>query len=109
MNLEDYLNEYKALTLDIMEKVNKDGMIEYLVNERQMVLDKIKNMNFLQAEIKKITDSLNIVQLDRELDLLVKKEKVATRKKIERLKKMKNANMQYMSIGYVPSKFNKHM
>ena len=43
------------------------------------------------------------------MELLIKKEKVATKRKIEKLKNMKNANMQYMSIGYIPSNFNKHI
>lgn len=109
MKLDECLMEYRALTLDIMEKVNEDGIIEYLFNERQYILDEIRKLSFSKEEINRMVESLNIIQLDTELNLLMKKEKVNTRRKMENLKKMKNANMQYMSIGYVPSKFTKEM
>lgn len=107
MGLEEYLNEYKALTLDIMERVNIDGSIGYLVNERQEVLNRIEDLDVTQSEIKKITDSLNLIKLEEELNLMIKKEKVNIKRKIENLKKMRNANIKYKSIGYVPSRFDK--
>ncbi len=108
MELEKYLNEYKALILDIMERVNTDGSIGYLVEERQVILDKIVTMNFDRESIRKISEILDLLNLEKELNLLILKEKKSTKRKIENIKKMHNANMKYNAIGYVPSIFNKH-
>ena len=107
MDLEEYLKEYKALTLDMMERVNIDGSIGYLVNERQEILDKIEALNFTNSEIKTISESLNLIKIEEELNLMIKKEKVNVKRKIENLKKMRNANLKYNTINYIPSLFNK--
>lgn len=107
MNLEEYLREYKTLTLHIMERINIDKSVVYLLDERQVILDKITELNEDKIKIKHISESLNLVELEKELNLITKKELVNTKIKIENLKKMRNANMKYNSIGYVPSKFNK--
>lgn len=109
MNLEEYLIEYKALTLDMMERIDIDDSILYLMEEREIVLDSISKIDFDQSELKEISDRLNLVQLEKELNLLIKKETVSTKRKIENLKKMKNANLKYTAIGYVPPRFNKEM
>lgn len=109
MDIEVCLSEYKALTLDIMERTNTDGLIEYLINERQQLLNEILKLEYLEDEIKKIADSLNIIQLEKELEILIKKEKVNTKKKIENLKKMRVANIKYMSMPYMPSMFSKEI
>lgn len=107
MDLEEYLKEYKALTLDIMERVNIDGSIGYLVNERQEILDKIKFLGFDKSDIKGIGESLNLIKLEEELNLMIKKEKINVKRRIENLKKMRSANMKYNAINYIPSFFNK--
>ncbi|WP_294400636.1 hypothetical protein [uncultured Clostridium sp.] len=109
MELEEYLREYKALTLDIMERAGEDGSIEYLLDEREEILNKIKKINFEQAKLELICNKLNLVDLEEELSLFIKKEIVNTKKKMEKIKKMHAANMKYVSIGYVPSRFNKQM
>lgn len=107
MDLEQCLIEYKALTLDIMERINIDESVVYLLEERQVVLDKIIELNKDTSKFKYICESLNLFELERELNLITKKELVNTKIKIESLKKMRSANLQYNSIGYIPSRFNK--
>ncbi|ENZ31476.1 hypothetical protein HMPREF1084_02995 [Clostridium butyricum 60E.3] len=109
IKLEEYLREYKALTLDIIERVNEDGSIGYLLDERQVILEEIKKSDFEESDIKRICNNLNIVELEKELNICINQEIVNTKRKMSNLKKMKTANMNYASIGYVPSRFNKHM
>lgn len=109
MKLDECFREYKALTLDIIERANEDGSIEYLLDERQVILDEIKNGNFEKSDINIICNNLKIVELEKELNICINKEIVNTKRKMENLKKMKTANMNYVSIGYVPPRFNKQM
>lgn len=109
MNLEKYLFRYKELTLRIMKRTKDDGIIGYLVEERQQILDEINNVGFNKSDLRTICEELDILNLEKELDVLIKKEIKSTKESMNQLKKMHSANMQYMSIGYVPSKFNKQM
>ena len=109
MNLEEYLNNYKELTLSMMERVKIDGSIQYLVEKREYILEQIKSGIFSDEEVKSMGKKLNLDVLEKELDLLVKQEIVDTKKQIQKLKRAHSANMQYASIGYIPSSFNKKM
>lgn len=109
MELEEYLKEYKALTLDIMERANEDGSIGYLLEEREELLNNIKKNNYNQLEFKRICSELKLVELEKELNSYIRKEIVNSKNKMEKIKKMHNASMKYSAIGYAPSRFNKKM
>ncbi|ALP89498.1 hypothetical protein [Clostridium butyricum] len=109
MELKEYLYEYKGLTLDIMERANEDGNIEYLLIEREQILNKIKASNFEQSEFEMFCNELKLVELEKEVNLVIKKEIISSKNKMEKLKKVHSASMKYSAIGYVPSRFNKQM
>ena len=109
MELEEYLKEYKALTLDIMERANEDGSIGYLVDERKIVLDKIIYGHFNQSDIYRICERLKITELENELNKCIKEGIANTKMKINKLRKMKNANIKYTSIGCVSPLFDKNI
>lgn len=107
MTLEGYLKEYKALTLDLMEKINTSGNIRYLVEEREEILTAINNSNFDEDEIKRIGKELNLIELEKQMKKMLEFEKTNIKRKIANLKKMQQGNNGYMSIGYVQPRFNK--
>ncbi|BCZ48628.1 hypothetical protein psyc5s11_46950 [Clostridium gelidum] len=107
MNLNEYLEEYRTLTLDLMDKIREDGEIDILIEKREDILKSINNINFDKEEIKKIGDSLKLLELEEELEILAKKEKVKVKKEIENLKKIKQANTNYNSIENKSRVFNK--
>lgn len=109
MNVEEYLIEYKELTLYMIERVKIDTSIEYLVEKRQKILDALSESSFSKDEIKSVGNSLGLASLESELIRTVTKEKIDVKRKIETLKRTSNANMKYKTIGYVPSIFNKKM
>lgn len=100
MNLRDYLLEYKALTLDILEEIDGYGDIIFLSKKREEIIEKIKDAGFLKDEIRNITEELGIVELEYDLKSAVEKEKVKVKREIVNLKKRKSANMRYTSSTY---------
>ena len=98
MNLSEYLEEYRILTLELIDKIKKDEEVDILIKERENILKSISNSNFDKAEIKKIGNSLKLLELEEELENSAKKEKVKIKQQIENLKKAKQANMQYNSL-----------
>lgn len=98
MNLSEYLEQYRILTLELIDKIKKDGEVDILIEQRENILKSIMDFNFDKAEIKKIGNSLNLLELEKELENSVKKEKFKIKQQIETLKKAKQANMQYNSF-----------
>lgn len=105
-----YLEEYKSLTLDIMESLNGLGNIKRFLLERDRVLEEINKLEADEEDIKIIGEELKLKELEDEMQLAVKKEKVRIKTKIANLKRMKNGNMKYASsmVNYtVYNGFNK--
>lgn len=109
MDLEEYLIRYKEVTLRMMRRAKDDGRIEHLVEERQQILDKINNNGFDKMYLKFVCNDLGLLILEKELNHFIKKEIKSTKESMAKLKKMHTANMQYHSIGYIPSRFNKEI
>lgn len=98
MNLSEYLEEYKSLTLNLIDNIKKGEEIDSLIKQRENILTSINNLNFDKEEIKTIGDSLKLLELEDELQNSAKKEKIKLKKQIEVLKKSRQANINYNSI-----------
>ncbi|GEQ17797.1 MULTISPECIES: hypothetical protein [Clostridium] len=109
MTLEEIFKKYRELTLQIMDRVKIDGSIKYLLEKRGELLESIRKSDFSQDEIISAGKSTGIIELEKELNELVKNEQIDIKRKIKNLRTMHAANMQYTAIGYVPSNFNKKM
>lgn len=107
MNLHEYLEEYRALTLDLMDEIQQNGEINSLLEEREYIINSINSLDFNKEEIKNIGNSLNLVKLEEELQILYKKEKVKVKKQIENIKKSKQINTNYNNIENIARVFNK--
>ncbi|ETI89125.1 MAG: hypothetical protein Q607_CBUC00182G0105 [Clostridium butyricum DORA_1] len=107
MNLYEYLEEYRALTLDLMDEIQKNGQISSLLEEREYIIKSINSLNFDKEEIKTIGNSLKLGKLEAELQLLYKKEKIKVKKRIENIKKARQINTNYNSIENTARVFNK--
>jgi hypothetical protein len=98
MNLSEYLEEYRVLTLELIDNIKKDGEVDILIEQRENILKSINDLNFDEEEIRKIGNALNLLKLEKELENSVRKEKVKIKQQIETLKRSKQANMQYNSL-----------
>lgn len=107
MNLHEYLEEYKALTLVLIDEVKKGDELNYLIKKREDILKSINNLNFDKEEIKTIGNSLKLLELEEELQNSVEKKQVKIKKQIETLKKARQANTNYNSIENKARVFNK--
>ena len=109
MNLRKYLEEYRALTLDLMDEIQKDGEISSSLEKREFIITSINSLNFDKEEIKTIGNSLNLGKLEAELQLLYKKEKVKVKKQIENMKRARQINTNYNTIENVVRVLNKNI
>ncbi|MBC2455907.1 flagellar protein FliT [Clostridium beijerinckii] len=95
MNLYECLNEYKNITLELINKVSNDQELQKLLEMRAEIIDQIGKSNFSKVEFKELVSSLNILELDKELQDLVKQEKVKTRNQIDNIRKIRIARRNY--------------
>lgn len=107
MNLNEYFKEYRALTLDIMDEIQKNGNVISLIEEREKIINEINNGDFDKEEIKMIVNSLGLLKLEEELQVMYKKEKVKVKKQIENVKRARKVNDNYNNIGNVARVLNK--
>ena len=96
MNLYECLENYKAITLELIEKIKQDNdEFEEFIDKRSEVLENIKNLNFSSEEFKKIVNSLDLLRLDEELVRLMKVEQVKIKSKMDVIKRGRQAAKNY--------------
>lgn len=95
MNLRQLLEEYKKLTLILIEKAKNGEELEEEINKSNNILKEIKKLNYKEEDIKNILKEFNIPELENELSLTIKKEMVKIKKQIEAMRNAKKARKMY--------------
>ena len=98
MKLYDELSEYKELTISMINKVENNEEFEELIEERQKIIENLKQLKFTRNEIKQYVDELDIFQSDKKLTDLILKEKKKIHEELVDVKKRKMAQNQYNSF-----------
>ena len=106
MDLDECLETYKAITLELIEKTKHGEDLEGLLAQRSKVINEIGNIDFSKEELKNKISDLLILELDSELQTLVKAEKIKTKKQIDALRKNREARKNYGKIQEKPNFFS---
>lgn len=107
MDLCECLDKYRVLTLELMDAVQKDLDVDCLIKKREDILNSINSLKFDKQEMKELGNSMNLLELEEELQNLVKKEKIKVKKQIENIKNGRNVNTNYNGVVNVARIFNK--
>lgn len=107
MQLEKNLQDYRELTVKLIDSIDNVDEIESLINEREEIINKINLTQYDNIEFKKIAAELNLAQLEEELVNKLKREKVNARARLENVRKLKMARMRYNKEEGSPVFFNK--
>lgn len=97
MNLQECLEEYKNLTLELIESVQSDKDLSLLIEKRDNILKVIHELKFNNEEFQKVAADFKIVELNDELLTLVSKEKAKAKEKLEISKRSRMARRNYIS------------
>lgn len=95
MNLDECLEKYKNITLELIYKTKHGEDLEKLINKRENMIKELRNINCSKEDIKEKLDTLNIMELDKELQKLVNQEKIKTKEQIDNLKKARSLRKSY--------------
>lgn len=106
MTLYNCLEEYKNLTLELIEKIKLEENADESLKKRAYILKKIENFTFDKEEYKDIIDSLNILNLENEAQKLIETKRGKIKNQINTLKKNRVARNQYMNSKESPTYFS---
>jgi hypothetical protein len=98
MDLYECLHAYKTITLKLIDKTKHGEILEELLDKREQIIKKMGNINFSKEEFKNISSSLGLLELDNELQTLVKAEKIKTKNQIDILRKTREARKNYNNV-----------
>lgn len=108
--LKSNLEKYKELTLKLIASMETEdfGELDYLLEERQGIINAIEELNYDSKIFKQISLKLDLMLLQKKLTELVKMKKNEVKNEIERLGELKVANKSYKKKFVVDSLyFNK--
>nr|WP_321023697.1 DNA repair protein Rad50 [Clostridium neonatale] len=106
MNLDELLKEYKEITVDMIEKVNKDETISTLLEKRQSILNDISVLDINKIEIQRIIEELKINEFEEKLSNLIKNKMLETKKEIKNIKQSQIAYKKYADFNGNPVIFS---
>lgn len=95
MNLEKSLQEYKLLTLKLINSVENIDEVENLIKARQDIIDKIQQGEYDKNHFKEVAEKLGLSNIEEELIGKVKKEKVKAKIGLDNARKLKQARNIY--------------
>lgn len=93
------LEEYKKTVEELIESMKKDGELpDLLLEKKKSILLEIKEAGYDPQDIKNSVEELNILVLENELELAIKKEMVNIKKKIENIRTSRLARDNYRNL-----------
>lgn len=107
MIMEEYLEEYKTITLNLMNNNISISQINSFISKREEIIKILSESSFNKEAIKKNIELLNLLELEEQLKTSIKKEMVRIQEELARLKKVKQANTQYNNFENRARIFNK--
>ena len=95
--INDLVKEYKNISSKILLELDKQGFLnlENLLSEKDVVLEKIKELNLESNEIKEILEKENILELDKKIIEKISIMKNESKEEMKKVSKQKQANTSY--------------
>lgn len=98
ITLETQLEEYKKVILNLIESAKAGEGLSELLNKKKNILKEIEEAGYDKNEIQEYVKKLEILELENELQLTIKKEMVTIKKKIENFRTAKKARQNYRNL-----------
>lgn len=108
--LKDLLEKYNKCNIDAIEAVEKDDVekLNILLKEKDLIIGKIDNLNYTADEFKRYAQEIDLVNVENQLERVIKEKKEEVKNKIKNTAINKNAVGAYSSANFINSgMFNK--
>ncbi len=102
----ELLNEYKEITISIIERINNDEEALNLLEKREEIIKEIFSDENNREEIKEVYLDMKLLDLDEKLKQKIDSERLLVKEEIKNINNMKNANNAYEKNRRVKNYFN---
>ncbi|MFR1379731.1 MAG: DNA repair protein Rad50 [Clostridium neonatale] len=99
MKLDKLLKDYKDVSLIVAEKIKKEEDISSFLKKREFIIDEINNLNVDKKLICNEIENLNIMEIEKELDRLIKNSMTNVKKEIKKVKQSREAYKKYADFN----------
>ncbi|MGG7151259.1 DNA repair protein Rad50 [Clostridium neonatale] len=106
MNLDELLKEYKDMSFIMIRKIRKEEEISSFLRRRENIIDEINNLNIDKQLICSKIEDLNIMDIEKELEELIKSSMLNVKKEIKKVKQSKEAYKKYADFNGNPVIFS---
>lgn len=109
MELREVLLNYRDVTASAIETIKEEKYeeLDSKLNKREGIIESIKSLNFDSEHFKTLCDEFSLIQLECELNVLLKNRRDEIKIKLESLSKNVKANNSYNKIADSPFIFSK--
>ena len=107
--LEDDLKKYLDITKEIIEAINMEEYekLNTLAENRKLIIDNIKSLNFNKHEFKEIASKLDLKNYEDDMNKKLKEKHLDLKHKIESIKNKRKLNDCYNKQKIRPLIFSK--
>jgi len=106
MNLDKLLEQYKHISLTMAERIKKEEDISSFLKKREDIINEINNLDVDKQLICNKIESLNIIEIEKELEELIKNSMLNVKKEIKKVKQSKEAYKKYADFNGNPVIFS---
>ncbi|MCH5138508.1 flagellar protein FliT [Clostridiaceae bacterium UIB06] len=107
--LVNAMKEYREFTIELISCLEREDYdsLEYFLNKRQQILDRLSNMDYNREELSKVSEELQLLDYHKKLSDLMLKKRDKVKQDINSLTQRKNANNMYNKRVYGANVFSK--
>ena len=95
MKTRELLENYKSLTIKMLQKVKSDEEFSISLKERENIVSRLNEENIEKKQIGNLIEELEIKKYDEELEECIKKSMSEIKKDIVKVRKSKEAYLRY--------------
>lgn len=106
MDLDKLLEEYKNTSLAMAEKIKKEEDISSLLKKRDSIINEINSLNIDKQLVCNKIEELHIMEIEKELNELIKGSMLNVKKEIKKVKQSREAYKKYADFNGSPVIFS---
>ena len=99
MRLDELLKDYKDTSLSMVEKVKGNEDISSFLKKRDSIINEINSLGIDKQIICDGINSLNIIEIEDELEKLIKDNMRDVKKEIKKIKQSREVYKKYMDFN----------
>ncbi|EPY2277528.1 hypothetical protein ACXAT3_002271 [Clostridium sporogenes] len=101
MDLDNFIKEYKTISLQIKESLDNDNLdsLDILLEQREKIINNVDITNFDKEELKEAYEKYEVFELDKLILEEMKLQKNELKKKILEIQKSKKITKGYNGLN----------